>query len=135
MSTQHTPGPWRWESNATHKSIHLVGGRPQYDLTVMDFERWGMSGAVPRLRDLAHDGMNVMHRVCDRPDWLAAFPGRAHHAKWCAAITHPDMALMAAAPDLLEACVVAFDQTCPVGRPKDWEQLRAAIAKATGAAQ
>ena len=39
--------------------------------------------------------------------------------------------LIAAAPDLLEACRVAFDQTCSSGRPKDWEQLRAAIAKAT----
>ena len=34
--------------------------------------------------------------------------------------------------ELLAACKVAFDQTCSVGRPKDWEQLRAAIAKATG---
>jgi cobalamin synthase len=32
--------------------------------------------------------------------------------------------------ELLAACKVAFDQTCSVGRPKDWEQLRAAIAKA-----
>jgi hypothetical protein len=38
------------------------------------------------------------------------------------------------APDLLEACKVAFHQTCSVGRPKDWEQLRAAIAKATDVA-
>jgi hypothetical protein len=29
---------------------------------------------------------------------------------------------------LAEACKVAFDQTCSVGRPKDWEQLRAALA-------
>ncbi len=43
-------------------------------------------------------------------------------------------ALIAAAPELLEACKVAFDQTCAAGRPKDWEQLRAAIAKATGGA-
>jgi hypothetical protein len=28
--------------------------------------------------------------------------------------------------------LAAIDQTCSVGRPKDWEQLRAAIAKATG---
>lgn len=46
----------------------------------------------------------------------------------------PRSGLIAAAPDLLAACKVAFDQTCSVGRPKDWEQLRAAIAKATGAA-
>lgn len=42
--------------------------------------------------------------------------------------------LIAAAPELLAACRVAFDQTCQVGRPKDWEQLRAAIKKATGEA-
>ena len=40
--------------------------------------------------------------------------------------------LIAAAPELLEACKIAFEQTCSVGRLKDWEQLRAAIAKATG---
>lgn len=42
--------------------------------------------------------------------------------------------LIAAAPELLAACKLAFDQTCSVGRPKDWEQLRAAIVKATGGA-
>ena len=47
---------------------------------------------------------------------------------------HANARLIAAAPDLLEACIVAFHQTCSVGRPKDWEQLRTAIAKATGAA-
>lgn len=39
--------------------------------------------------------------------------------------------LIAAAPDLLAACLAAFHQTCSVGRPKDWEQLRAAIEKAS----
>jgi hypothetical protein len=47
--------------------------------------------------------------------------------------TRANARLIAAAPDLLEACKVAFHQTCSAGRPKDWEQLRAAIAKATGA--
>lgn len=100
MTTKHTPGPWRWEINAKHKSIHLVGGVPLYDLTVMDFERWGMGGAVIRLRDLAHDGMNVMHRVCDRQDWIAPFEGRDHHANWCAALNHADARLIAAAPTM-----------------------------------
>lgn len=92
-----TPGPWRWEFNAAHKRLHLVGGRPQYDLTIMDFDRWGMSGAVATLRDTSEDGMNIMHRLCDRPDWIAPFPGRAHHASWCSAVVHPDMRLIATA--------------------------------------
>lgn len=127
---QHTPGPWRWEINRQSKVLHLVGGRPQYDLTIMDFDRWGMGGAVATLRDTSEDGMNIMHRLPDRPDWIAPFPGRKHHANWCADVTHPDMRLMAAAPDLLEALqrVVAISD-----RKHDaWDAAKAAIAKALG---
>lgn len=132
MEAKHTPGPWRWEFNAKHKSVQLLGGaRPLYDLTVMDFARWGMGGAVPRVRDLAHDGMNVLHRVCDRQDWITPFPGREHHANWCAGITHADMMLIAAAPDLLEALrgvLRVADRATD-----EFDAARAAIAKATGA--
>jgi hypothetical protein len=134
MTTKHTTGPWRWEFNREHKTLHLVGGRPQYDLTIMDFDRWGMSGAVATLRDPAEDGMNIMHRLCDRPDWIAPFPGREHHAAWCADVTHPDMRLMAAAPDLLEALQAMVDLVelmCPFDGPQQ-RRARAAIARATG---
>lgn len=86
----HTPEPWRWEFNEKHKTVSITGGVPKFDLTVMDFERWGMGGAVPRFRDTAHDGMNVMHRLCDRPDWIAPVKGREHHASWFANVIHPD---------------------------------------------
>ena len=140
MDAKHTPGPWRWEFNAEHKRLHLVGGRPQYDLSIMDFDRWGMGGAVATLRDTSEDGMNIMHRLCDRPDWIAPFPGRAHHASWCSDVTHPDMRLMAAAPDLLEAlkdCVAVMDRELAglkVIQP-ELSAARAAIAKATGEPQ
>jgi len=101
--SQHTKGPWRWEFNKKHKNVHLVGGVPKYDLTVMDFERWGMGGAVPRFRDTFETGMNSMHRLCDKADWVQPFPNRDHHAHWCAAVIHPDARLIAAAPELLEA--------------------------------
>lgn len=131
-AAQHTPGPWRWEFNREHKVLHLVGGRPRYDLTIMDFDRWGMGGAVATLRDTAHDGMNIMHRLCDRPDWIAPFPGRAHHASWCADVTHPDMRLMAAAPDLLDAAIKALAECADlIGTPAG-DALQAAIAKSTG---
>lgn len=137
--SKFTPGPWRWEFNRSHKVLHLVGGRPQYDLTIMDFDRWGMGGAVATLRDTSEDGMNIMHRLCDRPDWIAPFPGRKHHANWCADVTHPDMRLMAAAPDLLKAlqgladrveCIVLQDGSTP-----DTSHARATIAKALGEQQ
>lgn len=131
-----TPGPWRWEFNKSHKSMKLVGGRPQYDLTIMDFDRWGMGGAVATLRDTAEGGMNIMHRLCDRPDWIEPFPGRKHHAEWCADVVHPDMRLIAAAPELLEALRMmleshAIPSTDCKERPA-YEAARAAIAKATG---
>lgn len=100
---EHTRGPWRWEFNAKHKNVHLVGGRVRYDITVMDFARWGMSDAVPRFREMEHDGLNLMHRLCDRPDWIAAFPDREHHLDWCARITHADARLIEEAPAMAVA--------------------------------
>lgn len=126
----HTAGPWRWEFNRKHKVLHLVGGKPTYDLTIMDFDRWGMAGAVATLRDTAHDGMNIMHRLCDRADWIAPFEGRAHHAEWCSNVIHPDMRLMAAAPDLLAALIGLRNSFSEYVGP-NIEAADAAIAKAT----
>lgn len=131
MKEAHTPGPWRWEYNAAHKDVSLVGGKPQYDLTVMDFSRWGMGGAVPRFRDTSLDGMNLMDRLCDKLEWITPESGREHHKSWFQLVKHPDAVLMAAAPDLLEALQavlrVADRQTV------EFDLARAAIAKATGA--
>lgn len=124
----HTPGPWRWEISMHSKRLHLVGGKPMYDLSIMDFDRWGMSGAVVTLRDTAHDGMNIMHRLPDRKDWIAPFPGREHHASWCQSIKHPDMQLIEAAPDLLAALQAMLHDD---DHDEAKRMARAAIAKAT----
>lgn len=101
----HTPGPWRWDFNGESKSLHLVGGRPTYDLTVIDFARWGMERATMRLRVTEHDGMQILYRVHERPDWLAAEPGREHHQHWHQLLTHPDALLSQDAPVLLAEVV------------------------------
>lgn len=145
MSTSHTPGPWRWEFNGATKSVQLVGGKPKYDLTIMDFERWGMGGAVPRFIEPSEsmNGLMLMYRLCDRKDWIAPFPNRDHHFRWCAGVTHPDAQLMAAAPDLLEALrevlkheewhAASADEVTREARDAI-SKARAAIIKATGAA-
>lgn len=45
--------------------------------------------------------MNIIHRV---ERWAKVVPGREHHADWFQSVDHPDMHLIAAAPDLLAAC-------------------------------
>lgn len=99
----HTLGPWRWEINERFKSIQLVGGRPQFDLTIIQPARWGLNSATLLIRDTEHDGLNLLHKAHDRRDWIVPFEGRAHHADWCANVSHPDLCLISAAPDLLDA--------------------------------
>lgn len=143
---KHTPGPWRWELNEKHRQIHLVGGRPQFDLTIIEPARWGMNCATLMIRDTAHDGMNLMHKLQERRDWIAPFPGRAHHASWCAGVSHPDMRLIEAAPDLLDAAQKVLDHLnaritqasvdgAPVPLFEGIADLHAAIAKATGSTE
>ena len=137
MSAAHTPGPWRWELIERSKILHLVGGKPTYDLTIMDFHRWGMHRSGVSFRDTAHDGMNIMHKLQNRRDWIAPFEGREHHASWCANVVHPDAVLIAAAPELLAALKeldAATDRQRRCGQPISDAQkkARAAIAQATG---
>lgn len=98
--TRFTHGPWRWELNEKSRQLHLCGGAPTYDLTVMDFVRWGMGNAAPRFREI-RDGLNLMHR-CER--WAVTCPGREHHEFWFKLLDHPDANLISAAPDLYAAC-------------------------------
>lgn len=126
---QHTPGPWRWDFNAKHKTLQLVGGRPQFDLNIIDFERWGMGGATMRLRDTAHDGLQLMYRVHERPDWICPDPGREHHKSWHQLLNHPDARLIEAAPRLLAALEAMLEED-DGGRAA--AEARAAVAQARG---
>ena len=136
MTAQHTAGPWRWELNEQAKTLHLVGGKPLYDLTIIEPARWGMNRATLMIRDTAHDGMNIMHRLDERRDWIAPFPNREHHAKWCADVTHPDMRLIASAPELLAMVqrLLAESLADAMGTPSTLAlcDAKALIAKTTG---
>lgn len=134
---KHTPGPWRWEFNRKHKTVSLVGGKPAFDKTVMDFERWGLQGACPRFNEAIDGGQfNVMTRVSDMSAWVLAHVGRRHHADWCANIIHPDAKLIAAAPDLLAALkrIAAYPETSQqeLGIEAIKAIARVAIEKAEG---
>lgn len=98
-----------------------------------------MSNATFFLRDTSHDGMNLLHKIHERRDWIEPFPGRSHHADWCANVVHPDMRLIAAAPELLEAAQAAWNcisELSPtLARVEVAQLLQAAIEKGTGATE
>lgn len=132
MSEKFTPGPWRWEVNMKSKRIQLCGGKPQFDLTVMDFTRWGMNGARPRVLDYSD-----MKLLKEAEDFRVVIPGREHHASWLQGIDHPDMNLIAAAPDMyeaLKALVEGIDEYDGFVALGDMVTARAALAKADGIA-
>lgn len=130
-AAKHTPGPWRWQFNAEHRRLHLVGGDRRFDLTIIDFERWGMNGATMRLRDTAHDGMQLLYRVHERPDWVTPESGREHHKAWHQLLTHPDARLIEAAPDLLQMVIDLLDAFGQCDTPIE-NDARALVARVMG---
>lgn len=101
---QHTPGPWRWEINKQSKTLALCGGKGgHFDLAIIQPTRWGMSGGTLFIRDQSPDGYNILRKPHERPGWISPMPGREHTAHWCYGVSHPDMRLIEAAPDLLVA--------------------------------
>jgi hypothetical protein len=116
----HTPGPWMWDVRPKSKTFRLITPHSG-QLIVMDFVRWGMQSAQPRFSD----------RNGERRGGIMEDGSTLDLSK------NPDARLIAAAPDLLEACQAVHDwlgsedgyHALPF-EPPWYTQLRAAIAKA-----
>lgn len=102
MSEQKfTPGPWKFEVNPATHDVKLMSGafmRP----FVMGFARYGLQGAQPMF---PVNGCMVEASEIATPE-----PGREHHAGWHRIIDHPNARLIAAAPELLGACIEAAEE-------------------------
>jgi hypothetical protein len=114
-----------------------------FDLTVMDFTRWGMSGAQARF--ITPNEVPGMMLLREAHAFAKVVPGREQHANWFQGIDHPDARLIAAAPDLLEAAKAALvqaegcffnhypgDDPATASQPEHIAMLHAAISKAEG---
>ncbi|GEM_PF-2604728 len=103
MEFKGTPGPWRWELNESAKSVNLCGGGGvPFDLTVMDFERYGMNGAAPCfMGNLFLERAEKFSRVVK---------GREHHQKWFKGINHPDALLIEKAPEMLDMLIDIYSK-------------------------
>lgn len=117
----YTPGPWYW-TNRRDGRIYLYTPKNGH-CVVMDFVRQGMQGAQPRFSDRG-----------DQP-----LGGIMHNADELDLDNHPDARLIAAAPELLEACKALVDYRDHNGLNFQLEKaddfihlMRIAIAKAEG---
>lgn len=135
---QHTPGPWLWEVRQKDKVVELVGGARRYDLTVLQPTRWGMNGATVFLRETDNSQLNIIHKLmAERHDWCQPLPGRKHHAHWIQTVNHPDLLLIQAAPDMLQALrrsalvLAAVCEKHPeIGADEVYEEVSRAIEEA-----
>ncbi len=94
-----TSGPWRWELNEKSHQVRLAGGKStegfgHFDLTVIDFVRYGMRSAAPRFA-IGRPSGGIMHRV---EQFGIIQSGREHHSHWFKLVKHPDAHLIAASP-------------------------------------
>lgn len=89
LEAKATKGPWNWRLSLQSKQVYLEGSPGRGRETVMDFVRWGMSGAQPRFR-------NAECLMVPVSELSAIVPGREHHESWHRDVDHPDAALIVA---------------------------------------
>ena len=108
--SKHTPGPWKWFGHAQY-GVYLAtvkGGRQ----IVMDFVRKGMGGAQPRFQPpggVMVKADDLLQFEVGRKDIVGL--GNVDESVYrldVRGIDNADARLIAAAPDLLEACKAAM---------------------------
>lgn len=96
-------GPWHWLCDPKRREVRIEATSAAFGRwfeTVVDFCRYGMSGAAPRFRRYDPEADEPGDMV--RADFISVpFPGREHHADWARNIVHPVGRLMVEARTLI----------------------------------
>lgn len=109
MATKHTPGPWKWVVEYEDDNFQIV--REDFESSLEE------DGDVRLITEAPVRCTSVATAWCDRSgDWKGI------------AVSVDDARLIAAAPELLAACMEVAQEYTTRGS----EMARAAIAKATG---
>lgn len=128
LDEKATPGPWKWDMRTRLHSCKLITDHSgQY--YVMDFERWGMQDACPRLQVYERYSGPVTKRGSkgmERADKMArSYPGREHRRGYDDYIDHPDAMFIAEARALVPELIEAVETLRAENAEKD-KQLAAA---------
>lgn len=110
LAAAATPGPWAWFGNLTTHEVYLATVK-RGRVYVMDFVRWGMTGAAPRFQ---------CEHIMERVDKFAVreVPYRGHFNE----IDHPDARYIAAACNELPAALDEIERLT-----RELREARAAI--------
>ncbi len=128
---EHTPGPWNWYGRKDQHRIFLA--TPKRGITVvMDFTRWGTQGAQPRFH--SEEPLGILRPVAELLD-----PDQNRDSNPIIIVNHPDARLIAAAPDLYDACREVMDMLGAIPANELTEQdsgiygiLQRVVSKAEG---
>jgi hypothetical protein len=136
-----TRGPWAWHGNGT-SSIHLATvdrGRTY----VMSFQRWGMRSAQPTFQRSRRDegmfgmipAMECAHFEVGHRGSIGITAAKADDSVYrydIVGLDHPDAILIASAPVMYEALVLARDAMVSSGPfdPEAWAKAVDAVQNA-----
>lgn len=123
---KHTPGPWYWHFDAQSRASLRTPDRGQ--LIMMDFVRQGMHSAMPRFAVWPKMKNGVAR------ERLGGIMKPLPQITGSLLAEHPDARLIAAAPDLLAACMAqdraeCFNANCPDCEGEgDWAECETCTA-------
>ena len=132
--TEHHPGPWSWRGNTDTGDCHLVGDYGMRPI-ILDAVSWHSiydRGEISfNVNDFMWPSSALARFSVDKSVVGVQNVGPSVYRRDFFEIVHPDAMLIAAAPDLLDACEAAWKERKGLSR-EAVSKLESAFRKARG---